>query len=140
MKSFYIVLLITITWTSSLPVQGQDSINIGTRHSLFSNILNEERMYWIYEPEKQPGEEEKDYPVLYLLDGDAFFHSVVGFTRFFASSRVSSLPPLCCSRCFEYRPYQRFHPYQFGCTTGWQYSAWRYSKRWRDEGFLSFPN
>lgn len=93
MKSFYIVLLITITWTSSLPVQGQDSINIGTRHSLFSNILNEERMYWIYEPEKQPGEEEKDYPVLYLLDGDAFFHSVVGFTRFFASSRVSSLPP-----------------------------------------------
>lgn len=93
MKSFYIVLLITITWTSSLPVQGQDSINIGTRHSLFSNILNEERMYWIYEPEKQPGEEEKDYPVLYLLDGDVFFHSVVGFTRFFASSRVSSLPP-----------------------------------------------
>ena len=66
MKSFYIVLLITITWTSSLPVQGQDSINIGTRHSLFSNILNEERMYWIYEPEKQPGEEEKDYPVLYI--------------------------------------------------------------------------
>ena len=93
MKSFYILLLITITWTSSLPVQGQDSINIGTRHSLFSNILNEERMYWIYEPEKQPGEEEKDYPVLYLLDGDVFFHSVVGFTRFFASSRVSSLPP-----------------------------------------------
>ena len=93
MKSFYIVLLITIAWTSSLPVQGQDSINIGTRHSLFSNILNEERMYWIYEPEKQPGEEEKDYPVLYLLDGDVFFHSVVGFTRFFASSRVSSLPP-----------------------------------------------
>lgn len=93
MKSLYIVLLITIAWTSSLPVQGQDSINIGTRHSLFSNILSEERMYWIYEPEKQPGEEEKDYPVLYLLDGDAFFHSVVGFTRFFASSRVSSLPP-----------------------------------------------
>ena len=93
MKSLYIVLLITIAWTSSLPIQGQDSINIGTRHSLFSNILNEERMYWIYEPEKQPGKEEKDYPVLYLLDGDVFFHSVVGFTRFFASSRVSSLPP-----------------------------------------------
>ena len=72
MKSLYIVLLITIAWTSSLPIQGQDSINIGTRHSLFSNILNEERMYWIYEPEKQPGEEEKDYPVLYLLDGDVF--------------------------------------------------------------------
>lgn len=139
MKSLYIVLLITIAWTSSLPVQGQDSINIGTRHSLFSNILNEERMYWIYEPEKQPGEEEKDYPVLYLLDGDVFFHSVVGFTRFFASSRVSSLPP-CVVVAVLNTDRTRDFTHQFGCTTGWQYSAWRYSKRWRDEGFLSFLN
>lgn len=48
MKFFYIILLITIAWTPSLPVQGQDSINIGTRHSLFSNILNEERMKAFY--------------------------------------------------------------------------------------------
>ena len=27
------------------------------------------------------------------MDGDSFFHTVVGFTRFFSSSRVSSLPP-----------------------------------------------
>lgn len=35
----------------------------------------------------------KAYPVLYLLDGDSFFHSVVGFTRFFSSSKTSNLPP-----------------------------------------------
>lgn len=29
----------------------------------------------------------------YLLDGDSFFHSVVGFTRFFSSSKTSNLPP-----------------------------------------------
>lgn len=74
-------------------VQAQDAIHIGTRYTLFSQILNEERGYWVYEPERQAGDSIRNLPVLYLLDGDAFFHSVVGFTRFFSSSRVSSLPP-----------------------------------------------
>ncbi len=68
----------------------QQTITIGTQHTLFSKILNEERAYWIYVPETEPG---KQYPVLYLLDGDVFFHSVVGFTRLFASSKVSTLTP-----------------------------------------------
>ena len=93
MKKLCLLLLIQIECIFSLPVYGQDSINIGNRHSLFSNILNEERSYWIYKPEQRPGESAQDYPVLYLLDGDVFFHSVVGFTRFFSSSKVSSLPP-----------------------------------------------
>ena len=74
-------------------VQAQDAIHIGTRHTLFSQILNEERAYWVYEPERQAGDSIRNLPVLYLLDGDVFFHSVVGFTRFFSSSKVSSLPP-----------------------------------------------
>ena len=49
--------------------------------------------YWIYVPETKAGEKGKAYPVLYLLDGDSFFHSVVGFTRFFSSSKTSNLPP-----------------------------------------------
>lgn len=93
MKKLCLLLLIQIECIFSLPIYGQDSINIGNRHSLFSNILNEERSYWIYKPEQRPGESAQDYPVLYLLDGDVFFHSVVGFTRFFSSSRISSLPP-----------------------------------------------
>lgn len=74
-------------------VQAQDAIHIGTRHILFSQLLNEERAYWVYEPERQAGDSIRNLPVLYLLDGDVFFHSVVGFTRFFSSSKVSSLPP-----------------------------------------------
>lgn len=93
MKKLCFLLLIQIECIFSLPIYGQDSINIENRHSLFSNILNEERSYWIYKPEQRPGESAQDYPVLYLLDGDVFFHSVVGFTRFFSSSRISSLPP-----------------------------------------------
>ena len=90
---FRIILFIQIGWIFPLSAQKQDSIYIGTRHTLFSEILNEERKYWIYVPETKAGEKGKAYPVLYLLDGDSFFHSVVGFTRFFSSSKTSNLPP-----------------------------------------------
>ena len=93
MKNLHILLLIIMGGIISIPASGQDSIHIGTRHTMFSQILNEERAYWIYQPEKQAGEADKNYPVLYLLDGDVFFHSVVGFTRFFSSSRASAFPP-----------------------------------------------
>lgn len=93
MKYLYIVLLAVIGSVIPFTIQAQDSIHIGTRHTLFSQILNEERAYWIYKPEESAGDSVGNLPVLYLLDGDVFFHSVVGFTRFFSSSRVSSLPP-----------------------------------------------
>lgn len=94
MKYAYIIILLVVTGgLIPFSVQAQDSIHIGTRHTLFSQILNEERTYWVYEPERQAGDSIRNLPVLYLLDGDVFFHSVVGFTRFFSSSKVSSLPP-----------------------------------------------
>ena len=94
MKYVYIIiLLVVIGGLTPFSVQAQDAIHIGTRHTLFSQILNEERTYWVYEPERQAGDSIRNLPVLYLLDGDVFFHSVVGFTRFFSSSKVSSLPP-----------------------------------------------
>ena len=73
MKKLYIILFIQIGWIFPLSAQKQDSIYIGTRHTLFSEILNEERKYWIYVPETKAGEKGKAYPVLYLLDGDSFF-------------------------------------------------------------------
>ena len=94
MKYVYIIiLLVAIRGLTPFSVQAQDAIHIGTRHTLFSQLLNEERAYWVYEPERQAGDSIRNLPVLYLLDGDVFFHSVVGFTRFFSSSKVSSLPP-----------------------------------------------
>ena len=93
MKRLFLLCVVAMCVVFSFRVQGQETISIGERHTLFSRLLNEERAYWVYQPEKRPGETERNYPVLYLLDGDSFFHTVVGFTRFFSSSRVSSLPP-----------------------------------------------
>ena len=93
MRSLHILfILVVVTWLG-FPLRAQEAISIGTRHTLFSHVLNEAREYWVYVPATRPGEKEESYPVLYLLDGDSFFHSVVGFTRLFSSSKVSSLPP-----------------------------------------------
>lgn len=93
MRSLHILfILVVVTWLG-FPLRAQEAISIETRHTLFSHVLNEAREYWVYVPATRPGEKEESYPVLYLLDGDSFFHSVVGFTRLFSTSKVSSLPP-----------------------------------------------
>ena len=53
MKILYIILFIQIGWIFPLSAQKQDSIYIGTRHTEFSEILNEERKYWIARMGKQ---------------------------------------------------------------------------------------
>ena len=59
MKILYIILFIQIGWIFPLSAQKQDSIYIGTRHTLFSEILNEERKYGVYVPETKAGEKGK---------------------------------------------------------------------------------
>ena len=93
MKGWYVLFVMLFSGVFLFPAKAQEAISIGTRHRMFSRVLNEERDYWVYKPEILPGEPKRSYPVLYLLDGDSFFHSVVGFARMFSSSKVSSLPP-----------------------------------------------
>lgn len=92
MRSLHILfILVVVTWLG-FPLRAQEAISIGTRHTLFSHVLNEAREYWVYVPATRPGEKEESYPVLYLLDGDSFsfggrFYSLVFHLK------VSSLPP-----------------------------------------------
>ena len=68
-------------------IQAQDdTMTIGTRHRMHSAVLGEERAFWVSLPEGYREHPERKWPVLYLLDGDVFFLSVTGFTRFFAGS------------------------------------------------------
>lgn len=93
MRTLNVLYLILLSILFSVSLKAQETITIGTRHTVFSLILNEEREYWVYIPEQHKGETTTSYPVLYLLDGDSFFHSVVGYARFFSSSKASSFPP-----------------------------------------------
>ncbi|KAA3439749.1 alpha/beta hydrolase-fold protein [Rufibacter hautae] len=56
--------------------QTDNLITIGTKEILPSAILGEDREVWVYVPKSSDGNAR--YPVMYLLDGKDFFHSVTG--------------------------------------------------------------
>lgn len=70
----------------------QEDICIGKRYSLVSKTLGEEREYWIHLPDSYTIENEKNYPVIYLLDASNFFHSLIGIQRTFYRSRIPIMP------------------------------------------------
>lgn len=74
--SFCVLILIT----SFGFAQKSNKIEIGTVDSLFSKVLNENRKVLIHLPKSAQltGFSKQKYPVLYLLDGDVHFSSVVG--------------------------------------------------------------
>jgi uncharacterized protein len=79
------VLLSTLLVAALFFAHAQDltPIVIGKIDTLYSKVLNEKRAIWIYTPEMtlQKPLENRRYPVLYLLDGDAHFTSMVGMVH-----------------------------------------------------------
>jgi predicted alpha/beta superfamily hydrolase len=78
--------LALVPLSASAQDQNRD-VKIGEKFSIKSTVLNEERPYWIYLP---PSYNERTYarqryPVLYLLDGDAPFHSASGVVEFMSA-------------------------------------------------------
>jgi len=76
--------------------QHSNDIVIGKIDSINSKILNEERKIWVHVPEDNSEElygKKKSYPVIYLLDGDAHFDSVVGMVRQLSSVNGNGICP-----------------------------------------------
>jgi uncharacterized protein len=69
--------------------QTTNKVEIGTIDSLQSNILGEQRKVWVYVPD---GANQK-YPVVYVLDGDAHFYSVVGMIQQLSSVNGNTMCP-----------------------------------------------
>ncbi len=93
MKWMWIGLTVLLSILMPGRLRAGDSLCVGTRYTLYSELLGEEREYWVYCPPTADGRPQSGCPVLYLLDGDSFFTSVVGFTQFFSRSRVAAFPP-----------------------------------------------
>ena len=75
-----------------LILRSQEDICIGKKQSLYSTALQENRNYWIHLPENYRQDTTQTYPVIYLLDGDSFFHSLVGISKTFSTVRGKFLP------------------------------------------------
>ena len=84
---FLVFLLLPLTMRS------QEDICIGKKYSLYSTVLQEERNYWVHLPDNYERDTAQRYQVIYLLDGDSFFHSVVGISQTFTTVKGKHLPP-----------------------------------------------
>lgn len=89
----YLFFIVCIHWSAS--AQPIREINIGHMDSIYSNILNEPRRIWVHVPGDSQSDiyEPSTYPVIYLLDGDAHFSSVVGMVEQLSSVNGNSICP-----------------------------------------------
>ena len=98
-------------------MRSQEDICIGKKQSLHSAVLNEERNYWIHLPAGYEQDTTKRYPVIYLLDGDAF-HSLVGISRTFYNGQRQIPPGKHHHRRAQRRPDTRPDADSLGSGTG----------------------
>ena len=94
MKPFF-SFLFQIAFSFCVNAQTDNKIILGTIDSIHSKILNEQRKVWIYVPNSAANDiySRQRYPVVYLLDGDAHFYSVVGMIQQLSSVNGNSICP-----------------------------------------------
>jgi predicted alpha/beta superfamily hydrolase len=99
MKYPTLFIIIAVTVLACQPKQeptASNKISIGTIDSLYSEALQEQRHVWVYVPENIGNGAvygKSTYPVLYLLDGDAHFLSVVGMIHQLSTINGNTISP-----------------------------------------------
>lgn len=89
MKRMIGLVLLMFFLCHNLTAQTDGSENIvGTNYSIDSKVLDETREVQVYLP-LDYAESNKRYPVLYVLDGQLFFNTVVSLTNKFKQSRLT---------------------------------------------------
>ena len=94
MKTIFIFSALLL-FSFCINAQDSESIIIGQKRIVYSNLLNENRKIWVYTPEitSQHVDSAKRYPVLYLLDGDAHFFSTVGIIQQLSQANGNGVLP-----------------------------------------------
>lgn len=88
-----ILSVLTAFFSICVLAQKDNKVTIGAIDSIQSKILNEQRKIWISVPDSWNVDSKQRYPVLYLLDGDAHFHSVVGMIRHLSQVNGNTICP-----------------------------------------------
>ncbi len=80
---YLLLVLAALVAPSIVTAQGRYPLTIGVQDSVRSETLKETRRYLVYTPPSYSDTTfaPQRYPVLYLLDGDAHFHSVSGLIQ-----------------------------------------------------------
>lgn len=87
MSKNIIAVLLLLIGVNQVKSQDVGEIIIGTKHSLRSDILNEDREYWISLPDSYNVQESshKSYPVLIVLDGNVHFKALSSMVNYMSS-------------------------------------------------------
>ncbi|MCE7992513.1 MAG: tetratricopeptide repeat protein [Roseivirga sp.] len=87
MSRFLSLTLVLLFTVHSLNAQGEDQIIIGSKQVIHSDVLDEDREYWISLPESydQEGSSHKHYPLLIVLDGRVHFRSITGMVNYMSA-------------------------------------------------------
>jgi predicted alpha/beta superfamily hydrolase len=87
--------LLGILFSIAIQAQTGNQVVIGKTDSVYSHILKEKRKVWVYLPNmKSPSPDASQrYPVVYLLDGDGHFESVVGMIQQLSQVNGNSIVP-----------------------------------------------
>lgn len=87
----FILFLVT-----QLYLHAQEEIVIGKKYAMASAVLGEQRAYWVSLPPDYNSTKylPQRYPVVYLLDGDANFHSFTGLLQYLAKGPYAMIPQM----------------------------------------------
>lgn len=89
MKKIVLFILILFIGLQQLAAQNRAlENNVGTNHFIHSKLLNEERQIQIYLPPNYT-DSTKDFPVLYVLDGQRFFLYAVSLSQSFKQFKLT---------------------------------------------------
>lgn len=88
---FILYLLISL----NSDAQTDNNFIIGKADSVYSSILKEKRKVWVYTPNLKTGVQNPSqrYPVIYLLDGEGHFESVVGMIQQLSQVNGNTIVP-----------------------------------------------
>jgi predicted alpha/beta superfamily hydrolase len=75
------------------PSQAQATISIGITDSVFSEILDETRMIFVHTPQASKRNPNQKIPVVYLLDGENYFHSATGVISHLSEVNGNAIVP-----------------------------------------------
>lgn len=75
------------------PLHAQPGFQIGTLEQMQSEILEEERQLLIYLPQKAKDNPALKFPVLYVLDGESYFHSFTGAVSHLSETNGNAIIP-----------------------------------------------
>jgi predicted alpha/beta superfamily hydrolase len=88
----FLTFYLPATFTFSQGKVDKENIVIGKIDSIQSNILGENRKIWVHVPDGGANSKER-FPVVYVLDGDGHFSSVVGMIQQLSTINGNTMCP-----------------------------------------------